>query len=119
MEVIRTEGHWVARVSTEEYGVRYFTGIHDETEAWKRGEIYTALADQYDLSDESSRGELPIEVVTDGKEAITAYMYAVHEMSRQEIADTLSVRRDTINQYLSNIRSSQPGRAWYSGDFFS
>lgn len=113
MEVIRDGDYWVGRVSTE-YGVRHFTGFGAEYKAWKRGQIYEELANRYDLSDESRRGELPVNVAIDGKEAIAAYLYAVHERSREDIADTLNVRRDTVDQYLSNVRSDQPSRSFHS-----
>lgn len=105
MEIIPRPGRWyIVRVSTS-HGARYFSGIGNKYEARRKGEVYETLADEYDLSEECSKGTLPVNVVTDGKESIAAYMYAVHEMSKPDVADVLDIRTETVEQYLANVRS--------------
>lgn len=98
------DGFCVVHINTE-YGVRSISGIGDKFEAKKRGEVYKAVAERFDLAEECKRGTLPVDVVMCGKAAIAAYMYAVHRLAISEVAEIMDVRRDTVEQYLTTART--------------
>ena len=47
---------------------------------------------------------VPISVAVEGKPAIATYLRGVHEMSIEEIADQMKIKRRTVKKYLNRFR---------------
>ena len=66
---------------------------------------WAAIMHQTELREmETNRDVVPIEVATLGTAYIAAYMFAVHGYSYSEIIEELGITKETLYQYLSDVR---------------
>jgi hypothetical protein len=103
LKYVYTEGH-------TEYQI-YADGTCIETAAYAyRPRIisHTALISRFgELETECSPDKIPTEVAVDGKPAIASYIYGVHELPKEEVADTMDISESTVTKYLHRLRNAE------------
>lgn len=75
----------------------------------RRGELFAELDARLGVSDADETTMIPVEVATESKKAIAAYLFAVEEWDRERIADELGYAENTIGQYLSDFKAGRSG----------
>ena len=58
-------------------------------------------------SDRTDPTTVPLEVATDGQKAIAAYLFGLHRMDTEQIADQLQKAEPTVRQYLSDYKADR------------
>ena len=85
-------------------------GVSSQSEAERHAALIEALWDRYEepaLFSKRYTGLIPIRMATEGKALIAAYLYALHENSKTEVAELLSITPETVDQYLSDVISGR------------
>jgi len=60
-------------------------------------------------TDPGDSSSVPLEVATDGQKAIAAYLFGMHRMDAEAIADELGKAESTVRQYLSDYKAGRTG----------
>ena len=104
-DIQTTEQDWgsIVRVSISREEPVYISGFNQE-DAQMRGSVLKSLDNRCKGGCKILRTAIPVEVACLGTAAISAYLYAVHEEGRKEIATRLNVSMKTVDQYLSDFR---------------
>lgn len=58
-------------------------------------------------SDRTDPTTVPLGVATDGQKAIAAYLFGLHRMDTEQIADQLQKAEPTVRQYLSDYKADR------------
>lgn len=76
-----------------------------ESNDYHRIKDYGAIVDRYgDVTETDERTLVPVEVAVDGKPALTMYLYGVLGWSREEIAEEMGVKDESVKKYLQRFR---------------
>lgn len=79
--------------------------IHGDNRKYK-GKLYAEIIERMG-GNPTARKSVPVDLVQEGKPAITAYLYSHYSMSRAEIARRLSISPDAVDVYLSQFLSGE------------
>lgn len=101
-DIYDTEWGAVAKIRISPEEPHYISGFNRRIVKY-RAQVFDEILsrDGFTLVDDSS--VVPVDVAAQGKAALAAYLFAVHEDGREEIAERLSVTVSTVNQYLSDF----------------
>ncbi|WP_335999956.1 hypothetical protein [Halorientalis halophila] len=102
-EIIRREGlrDWGA----PPFVVESIDGIEVEKDRYSTARSLAHIFEKYDNPRlEIDEGLIPIEVAIDGNPAISTFLHGVHEFSKDEIAETMDVKTETVTKYLRRFR---------------
>jgi DNA-binding NarL/FixJ family response regulator len=52
-----------------------------------------------------NRRDIPVNILNEGKSVVAAYLYIIHGWSKDEVAEMLELSPETVQQYLTNVRT--------------
>jgi hypothetical protein len=52
-----------------------------------------------------NRRDIPVNILNEGKPVVATYLYVIHGWSRNEVAEMLDLSPETVQQYLTNVRT--------------
>ena len=88
-------------------------GSYRRDERNRRAEIIGRLNERtgfwWSDTDPADPTTVPLEVATDGQKAIAAYLFGMHRMDTDQIAEKLGKADSTVRQYLSDYKAGRTG----------
>ena len=70
---------------------------------WKDESGYPLQFNEFRIS--RNRRDVPVNVLNEGKPVVVAYLYTIHDWDKEEIAEMLKLSSETVQQYLTNVRT--------------
>lgn len=99
------DGERVVQIRINEQINREYRGTDGVKKGDKEWKIALSLQRRFgDLEVCEDQNFIPVKVAREGKAPISAYLFAVHGLDPEEIADRLQVKRNTILQYINKFK---------------
>jgi len=86
---------------------REYTGVEDVERGDKEVHVLFSLGKRVgEIEVVEDPNFIPVQVATEGNAAISSYLFGVHGMDPSEISERLSVKRNTVMQYISKFKQN-------------
>lgn len=75
----------------------------EESVDWGCRSEYPVTLNNFRIS--RNRRDVPVEILNEGKSMVAAYLFTIHGWNKTEVANMLELSPETIQQYLTNVRT--------------